>query len=106
MTNENSAERATRHHNRSEYGYGANANRQLDQGRQRDAFRRLYLPNQMMRLLTALLLISICGANAFADQVLVAAASDLNFPIKEIITQFEQKTGHNVKLTLGSSGNF
>src|SRR5262249_10257592 len=43
---------------------------------------------------------------AFADQVLVAAASDLNFPIKEIIATFERATRHTVKLTLGSSGNF
>jgi molybdate transport system substrate-binding protein len=44
--------------------------------------------------------------HAFADDVLVAAASDLSFPIKEIISEFQQKTGHAVKLTLGSSGNF
>jgi molybdate transport system substrate-binding protein len=48
----------------------------------------------------------VFAGHAFADEVLVAAASDLTFPIKEIIRQFEQKTGHNVKLTLGSSGNF
>jgi molybdate transport system substrate-binding protein len=41
-----------------------------------------------------------------AEQVNVAAASDLNFAIKEIIQQFELETGHNVRLTLGSSGNF
>src|SRR5215831_14079552 len=60
----------------------------------------------MRHVVLGLLLISLFAEYAFADQVLVAAASDLNFPIKEIITQFEQKTGHNVKLTLGSSGNF
>jgi molybdate transport system substrate-binding protein len=43
---------------------------------------------------------------AFAGEVIVAAASDLSFPMKEIIAQFERKTGHTVKLTLGSSGNF
>jgi len=41
-----------------------------------------------------------------AEQVNVAAASDLNFAIKEIIQQFERETGHKVRLTLGSSGNF
>ena len=41
-----------------------------------------------------------------AEQVNVAAASDLNFAIKEIIQQFERETGHKVLLTLGSSGNF
>src|SRR6185369_16932885 len=41
-----------------------------------------------------------------AEQVNVAAASDLNAPIKEIIQQFEKETEHKVRLTLGSSGNF
>ena len=41
-----------------------------------------------------------------AEQVNVAAASDLNFAIQEIIQQFELETGHSVRLTLGSSGNF
>jgi molybdate transport system substrate-binding protein len=43
---------------------------------------------------------------AFADTVLVAAASDLSYAINAIIPKFEQATGHKVKLTLGSSGNF
>jgi molybdate transport system substrate-binding protein len=42
----------------------------------------------------------------YAEQINVAAASDLNFAIKEIIQQFERETGHQVRLTLGSSGNF
>jgi molybdate transport system substrate-binding protein len=54
---------------------------------------------------TALLTLT-CVGQASAGEVLVAAASDLSFPIKEIISQFEQSTGHTVKLTLGSSGNF
>lgn len=50
----------------------------------------------------------VCGfaTSALAGEVLVAAASDLSFPIKEIITRFEKQTGNTVKLTLGSSGNF
>ena len=43
---------------------------------------------------------------AFAGELVVAAASDLSGPIREIITDFEKQTGHTVKLTLGSSGNF
>jgi len=43
---------------------------------------------------------------AHAEIVNVAAASDLNYPIKEIIQQFERETGHQVRLSLGSSGNF
>lgn len=41
-----------------------------------------------------------------AEEIRVAAASDLNFAIKEIIQDFERNTGHKVDLTLGSSGNF
>ena len=46
------------------------------------------------------------SSTAFADTVLVAAASDLSYAINAIIPKFEQSTGHKVKLTLGSSGNF
>src|SRR5437773_4367302 len=63
-------------------------------------------PRFFRRVAIVTLLILACAGLTFADDVLVAAASDLNFPIKEIIRQFEQKTGHTVKLTLGSSGNF
>ena len=41
-----------------------------------------------------------------AEEVRVAAASDLNFAIKEIVAGFEHQTGNSVRLTLGSSGNF
>jgi len=60
----------------------------------------------VLRLILSVLLILVLTGHAFAAEVLVAAASDLNFPIKEIIGQFEQKTGNMVKLTLGSSGSF
>lgn len=43
---------------------------------------------------------------AKAGEVLVAAAADLNFAIKEIASVYEKKTGNSVKLSLGSSGNF
>jgi molybdate transport system substrate-binding protein len=51
------------------------------------------------------LLFAVC-CPLHAEEVTVAAASDLNFAIKEIIQKFEQSTGHKVRLTLGSSGNF
>ncbi len=54
-------------------------------------------------LFTALLTFSNA---AFAEDIKVAAASDLNYAIKEIIKDFENTTGHKVSLTLGSSGNF
>jgi len=58
------------------------------------------------RLIVAAALWCAFTTPAFAGEVIVAAASDLSFPMKEIIAQFERQTGHTVKLTLGSSGNF
>jgi ABC-type molybdate transport system substrate-binding protein len=52
-----------------------------------------------------LLFLYSCSNARAAEQVNVAAASDLNFAIKEIIQQFEPETGHKVVLTLGSSFN-
>ncbi len=43
---------------------------------------------------------------ASAGEVIIAAASDLNFAFKELVSAFEQQTGDHVKLSLGSSGNF
>ena len=51
----------------------------------------------------ALLLFSL---PAFASNLRLAAASDLNFAIKEIVSQYEKDTGNHVQLTLGSSGTF
>jgi molybdate transport system substrate-binding protein len=36
----------------------------------------------------------------------VAAAADLQFALKDIAQQYEQKTGRKVEMTFGSSGNF
>jgi molybdate transport system substrate-binding protein len=70
---------------------------------------RLSIPSRVRQPLAALVfalgLIGSAGPT-FAAEILVAAASDLNFAIKDIIAEFEQKTGHHVKLSLGSSGNF
>ena len=61
----------------------------------------------MIRVILALSLFIITGVNhAFAEEITIAAASDLNFAFKEIVAEFEKTTGNHVKLTLGSSGNF
>lgn len=46
------------------------------------------------------------GSPVLAGEISIAAASDLNFAFKEIVADFEKKTGNAVKLSLGSSGNF
>ena len=59
-----------------------------------------------MRFLLRLLCLLLAAVPLHAEDIKVAAASDLNFAIKEIIQQFEHETGNKVRLTLGSSGNF
>ena len=49
--------------------------------------------------------IAVSGT-ALSAEIAIAAASDLNFAIKEIIVEYEKSTGNHVKLSLGSSGNF
>lgn len=61
----------------------------------------------MARLLLCVMLVILCRpAIALADDIAVAAASDLHFAIKELIVEYEKLTGRHVKLSLGSSGNF
>lgn len=60
-----------------------------------------------MRRFFAIMLFILCAVSPVsAEEIAVAAASDLNFAIKEVIGEFEKQTGHRVKLSLGSSGNF
>jgi molybdate transport system substrate-binding protein len=50
---------------------------------------------------------AVCGAlQGHAEEIAIAAASDLNFAIKELVAEYEKQTGNRVKLSLGSSGNF
>ncbi len=51
-------------------------------------------------------LLSLWVATVQAGEISIAAASDLNFAFKEIVAEFEKKTGNTAKLSLGSSGNF
>jgi len=48
----------------------------------------------------------IVDSRVQAGEISVAAASDMNFAFKEIVAEFEKKTGNTVRLSLGSSGNF
>jgi len=59
------------------------------------------------RLATALLLlVGVLSSSGHADEVRLAAASDLNFAFREIAVGFEKQTGHTLRASYGSSGNF
>jgi molybdate transport system substrate-binding protein len=61
----------------------------------------------MIRIIIALCMVFITGVNvAVAEEITIAAASDLSFAFREIATEYENTTGNHVRLTLGSSGNF
>lgn len=52
-----------------------------------------------------IVLVSSAGVT-LAEELTIAAASDLSFAFKELAGEFEKSSGHHVKLSLGSSGNF
>jgi molybdate transport system substrate-binding protein len=60
-----------------------------------------------MKTLGFALLILLSGSESLCAQDLkIAAASDLGFVIKDLGANFEKQTGTKVSVTLGSSGNF
>ncbi len=54
-------------------------------------------------VLLVVLLLANCG---WAEEILVAAAADLNQVLPVIAERFERESGNRVKLSFGSSGNF
>ncbi len=56
-------------------------------------------------LLAAILVVCIAGV-ASAQEITVAAASDLQFVMPDVAARFQKETGHSVRLIFGSSGNF
>jgi molybdate transport system substrate-binding protein len=57
----------------------------------------------LLRLWTLLLAVPAASA---AQDLMVAAASDLQVVMPDIIRRFERETGRSVRATFGSSGNF
>jgi len=60
----------------------------------------------MRKIVIALLVTALLSSLAPADEITIAAASDLGYVFKELVANFERRSGHKVRLSLGSSGNF
>jgi molybdate transport system substrate-binding protein len=57
--------------------------------------------------LSMLVLVAIARPQgAMAQDLAIAAASDLQVAFPAVVAQFEKNTGHHVEVTYGSSGNF
>ena len=61
-----------------------------------------------MRIRAAILfvLLGVGRAPAHAEEIFVAAASNLTFAMADIRAEFEAATGHTLRVSFGSSGNF
>jgi molybdate transport system substrate-binding protein len=59
----------------------------------------------MRTISTLLLLATVLGPAASAQDITVAAAADLNYALKDLASRFEKKTGDKIILSYGSSGN-
>jgi len=62
--------------------------------------------NWRFRIVLGVVFLLFLSVSAFAADLRIAAASDLNFAIKEVIAQYEKDSGNRVQLILGSSGTF
>jgi molybdate transport system substrate-binding protein len=60
----------------------------------------------LRKLLTFIALLLSVHSLSLAQEITVAAASDLQFAFQDVAARFQKDTGHNVKLIFGSSGNF
>src|SRR5215469_6982364 len=63
------------------------------------------MSTRIRSLIALLAVICICKFCA-AQSITVAAAADLQSAMQDVATQFQKKTGKEVKLIYGSSGNF
>ena len=59
-----------------------------------------------MKVIGGLLAVLLLTSSGWAEEILVAAAADLNQVLPVIAEGFERESGNRVKLSFGSSGNF
>ena len=56
--------------------------------------------------LTVVFFMILAASLSAAEEITVAAASDLQFAFQDVAARFQKDTGNSVKLIFGSSGNF
>jgi molybdate transport system substrate-binding protein len=59
-----------------------------------------------MRRPIVLLMTLALAIGAYCEELAIAAASDLNFALKQIAARYEHDTGNRLNISFGSSGNF
>lgn len=59
----------------------------------------------LKKTLLFFVMLALAGVPVCAGQITVAAAADLNYAMKDLAAQFQQKTGNKIALSFGSSGN-
>ncbi len=67
---------------------------------------RSFEKSAICKYLGAALIVLFFSLLAAAQEISIAAASDLQFIFKEVAGRFEKQSGASVKLSFGSSGNF
>jgi len=53
-----------------------------------------------------LLALNLCISVAHAEQITIAVASNFTAAMRDIVAEFEESSGHQVKVSFGSSGKF
>jgi molybdate transport system substrate-binding protein len=66
----------------------------------------MMLLRRRLIFLASALFVLLPGTGVAQQAPVIAAASDLSFALTEIAAGFKTETGHDVRLTFGSSGNF
>src|SRR5260221_14082267 len=75
--------------------------------RARDFSKETAIPVWLRLICTLLVLLALFAPGiAAAEEITVAAASDLTFVFPEVAAKFQKDTGNTVKFSFGSSGNF
>ncbi len=65
------------------------------------------MANSAMTVRAAVLAVVLLLAGSLAaEELSIAAASDLNFALRDLAAAYQEKTGNTLKVSYGSSGNF